>query len=199
MTRRLVLVGNAPVEGDRAALVDGADAVVRFNGASGFAGATGSRTDRLFLVNCGGQMREWLDDPAFAMRPAVAAARRIVLPIAPTGQGIVEPDADRFAGHVNHAAEATARLRAAGRAVRVLPRRAFEAACAALAIEPDGGRAPSTGFVALHHYRTGLPAAWTVELVGFGFDGWQGHAWDAERTWVERRLGRGLVWHDASR
>ena len=194
MSGSVVLVGNAPDPADRAALVDGASHVVRFNDAFGFGSSTGRRLDDLFLVNCGGQMREWLNDPGFERRPQVAAARRIMLPLAP-GDRPPEPTDDPFADHLNHADEAVRRLSSADREVRIVPRADYESTCAALGIAPDGDRAPSTGFLALQHYRRTMPQR-RIELVGFGFAGWDGHAWDAERRWVEERLNpERLVWH----
>ncbi len=66
--RRIAIVGNAPETGDHAAAIDAADWVVRFNNAAGFGEATGSRVTHLALVNHGGQMREWLEDPGFLDR-----------------------------------------------------------------------------------------------------------------------------------
>jgi len=66
--RTVALVGNAPDPTERAAGIDAADWVVRFNNAAGFGGVTGRRTTHLALVNHGGQMREWLADPAFGER-----------------------------------------------------------------------------------------------------------------------------------
>ena len=54
MPRRIAIVGNAPTEEDWSSLIDGADYVVRFNNAFGYGGVTGTRSDELYLINCGG-------------------------------------------------------------------------------------------------------------------------------------------------
>ncbi len=196
--RRIALVGNAPGTGDISASVDAADWVVRFNNARGFGAVTGSAIHELYLINCGGQMREWLDDGAFLSRPHVAAASRITLPIA-TETGALFPPSDEpeSEDEQNYAAAASARFRAAGKSVRVLPASAYEAACADLGLLPLGPdtKTPSTGFLAIHAALAELPADATLELWGFGFAGWEGHPFDRERAFVERQHRDRLVWH----
>ncbi|WMS44541.1 hypothetical protein RDV64_09200 [Acuticoccus sp. MNP-M23] len=191
-------MGNAPGTGDIAAAVDGADKVVRFNNARGFGGETGTAVDELYLINSGGQMREWLADAVFLARPVVAATRCITLPIAPE-TGALFPPSNEPEGEDsrNFAPEACARFRAAGKAVRVLPASRYRAACEALGLLPlkPGSRTPSTGFLAIYAAFGALPADATLALYGFGFDGWEGHPFDREREFVERHSGDRLVWH----
>ena len=205
--RTVALVGNAPTRGDLARAIDAADLVVRCNGARGLGAETGDRIDDLFLVNRGGAPAEWLEDPDLARRPAVATARRVLLPLDPgsaflparrDGSGAVHPD-DR-----DHTAALRAAIETPARAVIALDAAHHERCCRALGLEPgppsrgtpaDAPAAcrPSTGFVALHWYLETLPARARVTLHGFGFEGWEGHPWARERAWVEARAREGRV------
>ena len=208
MRRRTVLVGNAPLRSDVGDLVDSADTVVRFNGARGFQGASGSRTDQLWLINHGGQMAEWLERGDLAERPAVRAAGHIVLPVPmlpghlcstavatgkPAGSGT--PCAGHDPDRINHLAAARELLSRAGHRVRALSVTEYRAAQDALASRcgNEAERFPSTGFIALHRTVHRLAANERVELVGFTFQGWRGHSWEAERRWVGANIRGGRV------
>lgn len=196
--REIALVGNGPLGGWSAAVIDAADHVVRFNRARGFGAEAGSRVDDLFLVNCGGQMHEWLHDDAFWRSPAVAAARRVTLPVAADRP---EPGLWRWprlapdARHgVNFERDVHARLR--GRAVRTLPdgtRRAAIQSLRRTGPAPRGRIWPSTGFLALFAYDRDLAPDARLTLHGFGFDGASWHDWARERAWVEARAATGRI------
>lgn len=204
MSRRTVLVGNAPMRERVADLVDGADRVVRFNRARGVGTSSGSRTDELWLVNHGGQMAEWLADGALGDVAAVAAGATVVLPIpmlpghvaacaarvAATDAG-ASPDADR----INHVDEAHRVLADGGHVVERLGIDDYRGAQRALGA-PDPGvgeHYPSTGFIAIVRTLARATTGDRVELVGFTFEGWRGHSWNAERRWVEARAREGRL------
>ena len=174
---RLALVGNAP-DADRAAAVDAADRVVRFNNAAGLGGRNGSRVDLLALVSRGGQMREWLDDPGFLDRPALRRTRAFLLafPALPPGAAGVGDGAC-------WAREAAAQLAPLGRPVRALGQAVHAEAARLLGPGAPERLNPSTGFiVALALLAGRAPGAPPVDAYGFGFAGWPGHPWDAERA-----------------
>lgn len=203
---KVALVGNAPLGDDRGRAIDACDLVVRFNDARGFGAEAGSRVDDLFLVNRGGAPAEWLEDPALAARPAIASARRIVLPLHPDS---VFLDTRRGAGgdvhrdDADHTGALLARLARADREVLALDARHHERCCRALGLVPAPGarsgagpgdardrlpddalHRPSTGFVALVWYLRTLPAHARLALHGFTFEGWPGHPWRRERERV---------------
>ena len=202
----MLIIGNAPIDERIAELVDGADHVVRFNRTRGFGGASGSRTDELWLINHGGQMAEWLAEDTLTALPAVAVARTIVLPV-PMLPGhlsavqarrrerdrreTVDPD------RVNHLSEAQRRLENDGRTVTRVSASEYGAARRALAASSgtSGPCHPSTGFIAIHRTLTRAGAGPTerVTLCGFTFEGWRGHSWDAERRWVLEREREGRL------
>ena len=205
--REIAFVGNGPVDTDVSDAVDRADHVVRFNKTRGFGGPTGRRVDDLFLVNCGGQMREWLRDAGFWwMRPLTATAC-VSLPVpAPDGRsGLrIAPDPSTRDGiNYEHDVRRTP--------ARPAHDRAHDARCAA----PSGHRRtggarrdrrrrtgagpgprpiwPSTGFLALYWYDRAEPPTARFTLHGFDFTGWRGHAWNRERDWVRRRMREGRM------
>ena len=190
---RLALVGNAPGSEDHAAAIDACEGVVRFNNAAGFGGRTGARVTHLALVNRGGQMREWLDDPGFLDRPAIRQARAFLLPFP-----ALPPAAAGMGDGACWTREALAMLRSRGRLVHVLPEALHAASRRLLASDPvreaAGRPNPSTGFlVALALLSARAPGASPVEAFGFGFSGWPGHPWAAERRWFEQAQASGRL------
>ncbi|KQT87434.1 hypothetical protein [Aurantimonas sp. Leaf443] len=196
----ICLVGNAPGQSGAAEAIDACGTVLRFNNAHGFGAATGRRVTHLFLVNCGGQMREWLDDPQFEQRPQVSAAPAILLPIHPDKDDAYDPPltaAERAEPDGrNHAGEALARLAAeGGRTVEILPARLFLKACRVIGYaRPERGMAaPSTGLIGLLWALERVAPGERIEAYGFGFEGWPGHRFEAERRFFEAQAERGRL------
>ncbi|MCK5930934.1 MAG: glycosyltransferase family 29 protein [Fulvimarina manganoxydans] len=191
------LVGNGPVAEDRSQEIDGTEVVVRFNNAAGFGTVNGTRTTHLFLINCGGQAREWLANPGFVDRASVRTSGEILLPIHPAKDDHYlpplsaaergEPDAR------NHAADMVSMLERSDKAVTVLSPEIFLKACRIIGYErPERGMAaPSTGLIAL---------VWALQtfdmpiaVSGFSFEGWPGHRWEAERAFFEAQRDEGRL------
>lgn len=198
----LALVGNAPGL-DAAAAIDAASSIVRFNNAPGFGGRAGARVTHLALVNRGGQMREWLADPRFLERPVVRCAQAFILPfpMLPAEQNRPEP--------VCWTREAMDLLAPLGKPVHILPEDLHRAARLRLAAVmadtgtdepgtdesgPSGRPNPSTGFLVTLAFLLGRPLrCGPVEAHGFGFDGWPGHPWAAERAWFRQAEAAGQL------
>lgn len=199
---RIAIVGNAPFQVDYAAAIDQADTVVRFNNAHGYDGNRGSKIDDLFLVNCGGQALEWLQTEDFWKQPHVVATPKVTLPIAVRSdhsfkESEVKDILDTVDG-VNFEQEMRARLVSMSKTVSTLPIRSYRDGRQVLEdLNSDAfSGEPSSGFLAiLHYFRNVLPDD-VIELFGFGFAGWQGHAWHLERAWVEHKSkSERLIWH----
>lgn len=191
------LIGNGPVSRDRSQEIGAAEIVVRFNNAAGFDTVTGTRTSHLFLINCGGQASEWLADPGFVDRPVVRAAKEILLPIHPAKDNHYSPpltEAERGEPDArNHADAMVSMLERSGKSATILSPNLFLKACRIIGYErPERGMAaPSTGLIAL---------VWAlgtfdkpVAATGFGFDGWSGHRWKAERAFFEAQQDKGRL------
>lgn len=177
-TASLAIVGNAPGIGADAGVIDAADYVVRFNNAAGFGDRTGCRVTHLALVNRGGQMREWLEDRDFLKRPVVRAAKAFILPFPMLTEEENAPET------ICWTREALALLRPSGRPIHIFPEALHDRARSLLAPHTQGRPNPSTGLlVTLALLRDRECDADPVQAYGFGFDGWSGHPWAAERAW----------------
>lgn len=189
MHKTIALVGNAPPTVDQSVAIDRCDLVVRINNACGFGAERGNRITHLALVNCGGQMREWLDEYAFASRPAFRAAQTILLPIHPDKDHLmVPPIATKDVGEEgrNHAVEAKIRFETLGKSVLILPVSVFLSAAKIIGctrVTPTMP-APSTGLLVLVFLLSRYRGA-KIEAFGFTFEGWHGHRWDLERAFME--------------
>ena len=178
-TASLALVGNAPEMVDHAQAIDAAECVVRFNNAPGFGTFAGSRVTHLALVNRGGQARAWAEEAGFVERPVVRKASNYVLPfpeLSPAEDGVDE----------RMCWTDSLRSKLGDRPVWILTEALHAEACRLLSPDVRGIPNPSTGFlVALAVLRKRAPAAPPVDVYGFGFAGWSGHPWVAERRWFE--------------
>ena len=184
----LAIVGNAPGAGACGAAIDAADSVVRFNNAPGFGGGTGHRVTHLALVNRGGQTREWLADRRFLERPVVRAARAFILPfpMLPAEHNVPEP--------ICWTREMLALLRPLGRPVHLLPEALHRQARTLLDTGAAAPPNPSTGFLVTLALLLGRPAAARpAQAYGFGFAGWPGHPWAAERAWFAEAEAAGRL------
>lgn len=186
-TGPLAIVGNAPGL-DAAAAIDAAPCIVRFNNAPGFGGRTGSRVTHLALVNRGGQMREWVADPHFLDRPVVRRAKAFILPFPMLPAEPNRPE------QVCWTREALALLAPLGRPVHILPEDLHREARRCLAPETTDRPNPSTGFLVTLAFLLGRPPGrGPVDAHGFGFAGWPGHPWSAERAWFRQAEAAGRL------
>lgn len=192
---RIVVVGNAADVLADASAIDAADCVIRFNNASGFGGRTGSRVTHLALVNRGGQMREWLADPDFTDRPVIRAAQAFILPFP------MLPAERNLPDQTCWTREILTLLQPLGKPIHILSQALHERAWNVLASRCEGRPNPSTGFLVTFAILLGRPsAAQPVDVWGFGFDGWPGHPWAAERAWFEgARADRRLRLHPSEK
>ena len=206
--RRIAVVGNAQGLGPHARAIDAADWVIRFNNAAGFGGEAGRRVTHLCLLNFGGQAAEWLADPGFVRRPVLQAAGGFVLPIHPGAEALADPlpveTRRRAPGDHDWTPEIAVALASLARPVWLMPgeweedcRRllaaggapARDGAASVDRHEGDASPAPSSGFLVVRRL-VEAPELQDVAIdcYGFGFAGWEGHAWDAERRWFEDRV-----------
>ena len=195
----IAFVGNAPSGADISHRIDGADWVVRFNNPVGYQVYTGNRIDDLFLINCGGQMHEWLRSSSFWSCDAVRSCRYISLPI----ENLRRTYGRDFIGRIGLDGinfERDVRVLFADRPgrVRTLPERVRRNVIKTLQGFGDKESVgwPSTGVLAMGWYLSALPEGTVLDLYNFNFSGWKGHSWAAERAWVEAQVVAGRIrWH----
>ncbi|WP_152047632.1 hypothetical protein [Aureimonas psammosilenae] len=187
--RSVAVVGNAPDMDAAAEAIDAADWVVRFNNAPGFGGRAGSRVTHLALVNHGGQMREWLEDADFTTRPVLRGAREVLFPFPRKDEPARPGDEDGR----DWTAEAQAILQPLGLRTTILPEAVHAQAAEILAMSGMAQPAPSTGLLVGLYLLGELPMETRIDVYGFGFAGWDGHAWNAECNWFEAMAAQGRL------
>ncbi len=184
----LAIVGNAPGAGACAAAIDAADSVVRFNNALGFGGGTG-HASRISPWSTAAASRGngWRTGASSSAR--WSAPRRpssCPFPMLPAEHNVPEP--------ICWTRELLARLRPLGRPVLLLPETLHQQAHALLGPRTAGHPNPSTGFLVTLALLLGRPAgAGPAQVFGFGFDGWPGHPWAAERAWFAEAEAAGRI------
>ncbi len=173
--KRISLVGNGPVARATAGEIDRADLVVRINRGD-LCGVAGRRTDLLILRDPDQIARSIAKgDP---MNPLAQRGAGRLLFLAPPQEPKDRALVDWLAG---------------GKPVEYLspdlrPRLNERLARFEGVKDPK----PSTGACALWYLLEQFPAA-RINLYGFSHAGWEGHAWDAERTWVDELAAQGRV------
>jgi hypothetical protein len=199
MDRRVIIVGNGEIGDGVADFIDSADLVMRFNDCRSV-GPGGGKTDIVAVCNTGrpgkamtegsswaGNRSVWLASAIWCVRDpqTFKAMKPAILRTHPELDDFCNDYTDGFADYA----------RQNGKDFHIIPGATHEALDRALAIhKPAPYVVPSSGAVAIaqflaHHRKPGD----TVFLAGFGHLGWDGHPWDAERTWVEDLIRRGQL------
>lgn len=197
MARRVVIVGNGEIGEGLADVIDAAGLVIRFNDCRSV-GPGGGRTDIVAVCNTGRPGKAMIENPGWACSKAVWLASSIWCVRDPAKfrtmrAGLLRshPELDDFCddytdGFADYA-------RANGKDFHIIPAATHEALDDDLARHaPSPYVVPSSGAVViaeyLAHYRKPDDE---VLLAGFGHQGWDGHPWQAERTWIEELIGKG--------
>lgn len=184
---RTAIIGNAPEFDGRDLDIDGYDYVVRFNNTAGLGSTSGTKTSRLVLVSRGGQPAEWLADPTFLERKAVREAECVTLVFPPSRK----PEDECHANGLRQ------RLEPLGKTIDWIDAATEKRARAALFSHGAcTTSAVSSGFLYCFGMLEDGTSTASFDIFGFGFDGWEGHAWGAERAWFEAAHNAGrLVLH----
>ena len=197
MARRIMIVGNGDIGEGLAETIDAADLVMRFNDCRSV-GAGGGRTDIVTVCNTGRPGKAMTESAGWANNKSVRLASSIWCIRDPEKfermkPGILRdrPELDDFCDDYTDAFADYARQN--GKNFHVVPGATHEALdCDLAAHGPEPYVVPSTGAVAIsefitHHRQSGDE----IFLAGFGHQGWDGHPWTAERTWVETLVREG--------
>jgi hypothetical protein len=186
---RLLILGSAPFETDVSRYIDESALVLRFNECKNLSDRTGSKADFLCVTNIGSTTERFIRDRAIGRLPLIDGVREIWLPrcrdvmlehsrqVNPLlNEWVMRDQSDEliesnglsgkqvFHFSVEHNLRAVARLTA--RSARPF-------------LEP------STGFLAIEYILSEARFAdYEKVLLGFGFTGWAGHPWDAEKEIV---------------
>jgi len=204
VSKNLIVVGNAACSINYSGLIRRADLVLRFNECKQFGGNVGTRTDILCINNLGAPARRYVATrPLLHLEPVRSA--RLWFPRhagvcldhvsrmmqAHPGLRPQWPDLDfqDYAAEIvtaNDLGHCTAETFSKDLNTRVFRK-----------LEQAGAPpffAPSTGMLALARVLEDPAfAGHRVHLVGFGFSGWPGHPWQAERACVANDVWLGRL------
>jgi hypothetical protein len=198
--KRIVIVGNGPVEPGLAQTIDSADTVIRFNEANIQPDLTGSKTDILFLMNSGKSMQARLENPAYWQASFVKDAKEIILPYHPSIVRQYHPRPNllsRLKGRkADWTDETVKKAESLGKHVTVLSAEFYYETCRILDISKDqlSSVFPSSGLLAIRSVIETQKAAPTqIQFCGFSWQGWKRHSWDNEQHWVSEQIRLGKI------
>lgn len=199
MTRTIMIVGNGDIEQRVAQRIDGADMVIRFNGARNFDHA-GSRTDVVAVCNTGRpakamvQNAEWRDSVPVQDCRAIWSVRdpQKFQQIKPNVLADF-PELTDFFDDYTEAFGAFARERNKDHVV--LPAALHDAVDTELAaFRPAPYVVPSSGLMVMAHVLNDPAYAGDdIAFAGFSHQGWEGHPFEAERQWVNTYVTAGRL------
>lgn len=197
VTQRIVIVGNGPVPDGAGAAIARADRVIRFNDCRSF--RPGERTDVVAVCNTGRPARAMLSSSAWALHPAVVAAREIwgvrdpaFFDALRAPLAISHPELDDFC---DDGAPGFATFAAiSGKSFHTLDAALHRRVTAALApFSPASDYVvPSSGLMVIAALLEDAPSA-EILLTGFTHQGWEGHPFAAEARLVDSWVQAGRL------
>jgi hypothetical protein len=205
----MVIVGNAPLAFDYSPLVDSADVVVRLNDCKNDVGFSGTKTTILCVSNTGAPARRYIATASLRTIRQCASAREFWFP-RHTEAHLDFVRRTQPASRLQEYFDLTDDIvRANGLEGRKLVRfsrelntwlfRAIQETMVRHGIRDELFECPSTGMFAIAYALTAAEFRGSrLHLVGFGFHGWPGHPWAAERQLVADVADTGrLIFHPA--
>ncbi len=196
--RRVVVVGNGPVDRDIRPILSRADWVVRFNKFRSYGGNSGTRTDAVAVCNTGRPAKGMLSDGEWLAHPALAEAQQVlcvrdVHKFEELRPGILarHPDLDDFFEDFTDAFHALAEE--TGKGFRVIDRAVHERVDAQIALIGAEYVVPSSGMIVIEDLLSADDVDGPVQVVGFSHQGWELHPFAAERALVDRYVQEGRV------
>lgn len=195
---RVVVVGNGGISRDLSPFVDGSDFVVRFNRPASWGGLGGSRFDAWVIANGRGgcafaRQRSFADSP-FRDLPSViwfprplASHRQLPLDPAYGGARISDPVDDDVSLNIIESNNLRQTCLCFGKD--------FYLRCILKLYDLRAAQyvlMPSSGYIAINYVIETMPAA-DIFLLGFDFQGWDGHPWALEKESVRLMASQGIV------
>lgn len=199
MGRRIMVVGNGEIPEGVAGVIDAADFVVRFNLCGSF-GRGGEKTDVVAVCNTGRPARQMMGSMDWAESRPVRDCHEIWSVRDPAKfrelkpfLAVSRPDLDDFCDDLTANFEAFATSR--GKAHRVIGRGVQDAAERSLdQHQPGDYVVASSGMVVLADLvARAADTRDTIEIAGFGHQGWEGHPFAAEQRLVDSWVTQGLL------
>lgn len=195
-TKRMVILGNAPMTMDMSEYIDSADLVVRFNECQNYGIGTGTRADILCINNFGQPAEEWIKYRTYQKLPFIGHIREVWLP---RNASLLEHRKTVKDRHFD-----PSRFRDLGDELidsnqlqdKTVVRFSNELNAQVLselkALSSSQFREPSTGILAISYILSERRFDdYQKVMLGFTFEGWKGHPWSSEKALVEHRIAEG--------
>ena len=195
---QIVVVGNAALNEDFSALIDGADEVIRFNRANNFGGHGGTRTTVLCIANWGEIGRKIAKRQLLVGLPCFPLVREFWFsrPSFRESAFLWRKSWRRDIDSLDYSRAIVRRNSLSARTRIFFGADIYQRGLELCRIECNSQiptLQPTTGFLGLQYVlqRYGACDA-RISLVGFAFSGWERHPWQAEQAAVEayEREGR---------
>jgi hypothetical protein len=199
MARMIMIVGNGDIAQEVAPVIDGADMVIRFNGARNFETA-GNRTDVVAVCNTGRPAKAMLSDTAWCESVPVRDCSAIWSVRDPQKFMEIKPDilenfpdlTDFFDDYTEDFERFSAHR---GKAHVVFSAQTHDGVEKEIkAYQPERYVVPSSGIMVMAHVLND-PAFADDEIAftGFSHQGWNGHPFEAERQLVNAYVASGRL------
>lgn len=199
MTIETAIVGNAPLSEEDKRLIATAENVVRFNLTPNLGPDEAAQTSEMFLSASSKQIGAYLTEGHYTADPAFAAAKRLVLPYAPTiiKTCMKAPNIlSRMRGRRHDWTPVCENVaRKSGKDLEIIPASDYWSACDRLEISGfSRDFVPSSGFLAMQRALASRPEGQRViHMFGFGFRGWKHHHWAHEARETSKEVDAGRV------
>lgn len=197
---KIAIVGNGPIDTRFFDHIETADFIIRFNSPPRAHEYAGMRTDRLVISNSSKQTQGLLTSHSYLEGPVFAGADSVLLPYHPDMIRQFMPKPNFFSWLKGRRADLTELCervaQARGKSVAILEKSTYLEACEQLGIIPSRRCVafPSSGMLTIFHsLKSSRDADLRLQLFGFGFAGWKGHDWSAERIYVEGLISQGKI------
>lgn len=200
LSGNIVVVGSAPLQIDYGNLVDSSEIVVRFNDCKNFGGASGQRTDIIYVNNTGSPAMRYINERPFALKAYCQSAVIWFVRDSSTHHAHFNKVKSSFPRYpVTDLDDLSERIIGSnelqGKEIHRISRAFNEDIFKKLSmLSKKPFICPSTGFFGLMHVLTN-PAykSCQVHALGFGFEGWKGHPWSAEKKLINNYVLSGRL------
>lgn len=200
---KIFILGNGPIDNSDLIAPERGDLIVRFNmpSKSSMTIAQG-KTDYLFAANSKAVFLENIEKGLLTSQ-AVLSKPTVVMPYHPTVIRAHLPKRRhkflkifRRRGIDDGTMECIEAFGKPRLPLLLLSSEHYYQCCASLNIDSNlpSPKVPSTGFIAISYFlKSPLFRDYQIFLAGFSWQGWHGHAWDAERRQIEHYVQQGRV------
>ena len=193
------IVGNGPLSPDDRVAIATADRIIRFNLTPNLNSEADAKTTELFLSCSSKQIGDFLSKDQYRSDHAFQKATRIVSPYHPEIiQKYMRPPSilSRLKGRQADWSQDCLKIaNKEGKEAEILPAELYLDACKRLGIDPDTKEFfPSSGCLAiLRELRRQQHGESELHIFGFGYVGWKGHLWTAEKALVAALENKGRL------